>query len=117
MEYEEQEFLEKYGSPESVTIYYVPDHGELTLEQINQQFGGVHKLPKSSYTIQKPVLEEKNAIDHHGHFVVKHDLFNHNKYIFGTDDFDREIPTIEGETTDGISVFSQLHRFLEKIFI
>ena len=60
-------------------------------------------MPKGSYPIQKPVLEEKNALDHHGHFMVDHDLFNHNKFIFGEDEYGNEIPIVEGETSDGIA--------------
>ena len=80
--YDEADFLKKYESIDRATIYKVPGHGEMSLEQIKAAFGDDEKsistALKNAVNLKKPIQQTVLLRDTHGHFVVQHDLFNHD---------------------------------------
>lgn len=80
--YDESAFLEKYGSLDRATIYKLPIQGEMNLEEIKAKFGGeeinLAIALKDAINLKKPVQQNVLLRDTHGHFVVQHDLFNHD---------------------------------------
>jgi type I restriction enzyme M protein len=80
--YDEKDFLEKYGSIDRAAIYRLPLYGDLSLEQIKTQFGSDVKslsiVLKDAINLKMPIPQKILLRDTHGHFVVQHDLFNHD---------------------------------------
>lgn len=80
--YDEVDFLAKYESIDQATIYKLPGHGEMSLAQIKATFGddeqSLAAVLKDAVNLKKPVQKTELLRDTHGHFVVQHDLFNHD---------------------------------------
>lgn len=73
--YKKQDFIEKYKSVDEATIYFERE----TRQQITAaQYKTLSEDAKKHYD-RKIWIEEftENALDSHGHLVVKHDLYNH----------------------------------------
>lgn len=93
-DYSEDDFKAKYESIEAAGLYQVfyPDgkHAVLTLRQINSEYGSLAKLQArkgvSTQRVREATPFRKLLRDTHGHWVVQHDMFNH-----------------EGLTQDGIA--------------
>lgn len=80
--YDETDFIAKYKSLDRATIYELPVYGEMNLEQIKAQFGSDEEslaaALKDAINLKQPVPQKVLLRDTHGHFVVQHDLFNHD---------------------------------------
>lgn len=80
--YDEADFMAKYESLDRATIYNLPGHGEMNLEQIKAEFGSDEKslaiALKDAINLKNPTPQTMLLRDTHGHFVVQHDLFNHD---------------------------------------
>ena len=105
--YHKADFLEKYGSIDRETLYEVHLHEgsiyEWTLETIKQTHGSLKALEdsplvKTVLNLQEPTEYVENLRDNHGHWIVQHDLFNHDK------EYDQAGNVIkDGLTQDGIA--------------
>lgn len=80
--YDETDFIAKYESLDRATIYELPIYGEMNLEQIKAQFVSdevsLAVALKDAINLKQPVPQKVLLRDTHGHFVVQHDLFNHD---------------------------------------
>jgi type I restriction enzyme M protein len=79
--YREQDFLDKYGSFEDATLYEVEsDDGEkktMTVRELradHETYDDVRHLRE----VRIPLRSQRLLEDEHGHFVVDHDLYNHD---------------------------------------
>lgn len=78
--YEKEAFLQKYGSIKKATIYQFKVDGkvaQMNLEEIEVHFGGLDKI-KNAVNLVKPIESNVLVRDTHGHWIVQHDLFNHD---------------------------------------
>ena len=105
--YDKAAFLEKYESIEKATLYEVTlkdgTKHNWTLEFIKQHHDSVQDLEKSPnvasvLNLVEPVERVETLRDSHGHWVVQHDLFNHDK-----EQDKNGVVTQEGLTKDGIA--------------
>jgi type I restriction enzyme M protein len=78
--YDADQFREKYGSDDDASFYQVKDHGEMSLTEIVSRFGVDRKVEmlKGATHLQGPTRSVEYLKDSHGHYVVQHDLFNHD---------------------------------------
>ncbi len=80
IKYDRDDFLAKYGSIKAATIYQFKRDGKLvrmSLEQIEEQFGGLDKVDNPLNMVM-PIESKELVRDTHGHWIVQHDLFNHD---------------------------------------
>lgn len=80
VKYDREDFLTKYGSIKAATIYQFKQGGKLVqmnLEQIEEQLGGLDKV-ESPLNMVMPIESKELIRDSHGHWIVQHDLFNHD---------------------------------------
>lgn len=80
VKYDREDFLKKYGSLKAATIYEFQEGGKrvrMSLERIEELYGDLKNVDKSLNMVMP--LESKALVhDTHGHWVVQHDLFNHD---------------------------------------
>ncbi len=80
VKYDREDFLKKYGSLKAATIYEFQEGGKrvrMSLERIEELYGGLANVDKPLNMVMP--LESKTLVhDTHGHWVVQHDLFNHD---------------------------------------
>lgn len=80
-EYREADFLEKYGSYEEATFVALEDEAgsetTMTVREFRAEYGSDADIPEAK-EIRIPIKIERLLEDQHGHFVVDHDLFNHD---------------------------------------
>jgi type I restriction enzyme M protein len=84
-EFSAQEFIARFHSVEKACIYHVTgtdgSHSVLNLTAIIEKYGSLEALKKNKgFSIQR--LREAQPLDRlvrddHGHYIVQHDLFNH----------------------------------------
>jgi len=80
VKYDREDFLTKYGSIKAATIYQFKQGGKLVrmnLEQIEEQYGGLDQV-ESPLNMVMPIESKELIRDSHGHWIVQHDLFNHD---------------------------------------
>ncbi|MCX5831147.1 MAG: N-6 DNA methylase [Deltaproteobacteria bacterium] len=78
--YDRPDFLKKYGTVKRATIYRIKEGGQnatMNLEGIENDFGGLDKVEKSLNMVM-PIETKERVRDAHGHWIVQHDLFNHD---------------------------------------
>lgn len=79
-EYKEADFLEKYESYEAASQVEFEDESGgtaiLTVKEFEATYGSRDDIPEKR-EVRIPIRMEKLLEDEHGHFVVDHDLFNH----------------------------------------
>lgn len=80
IKYDREDFLTKYGSIKAAIIYQFRQNGKLVrmnLEQIEERFGGLDML-ENPVNMVMPIESKELIRDFHGHWIVQHDLFNHD---------------------------------------
>jgi len=93
-DFDENAFLAEYSSLKDATLYEVIFHDgnrrAMSLTEIEAEYGSLDELEKlhsqKVVNLRKPFVEVRPIRDPHGHWFVRHDLFNH-----------------EGMTEDGIA--------------
>ena len=97
-------FVDKYDDTKKAIWYeYTEEDGrkEMSLFDIEKLHGEdwEEKLKNKDLKLIRDVsIEERKKMDTHGHFIVKHDLFNHGRFVL-----DDGTVINEGETQDGIT--------------
>lgn len=80
-EYKESDFLEKYGSFEEASRVEFEDgdgnNTVMTVREFEATYGSGDNIPEK-HEIRIPIKVQRLLEDEHGHFVVDHDLFNHD---------------------------------------
>ncbi|WGZ90134.1 MAG: N-6 DNA methylase [Candidatus Thiocaldithrix dubininis] len=86
--YSRPAFFEKYGSLDRATVYQSLEFGTMNLEQLKSQYDSkqLALMLQNAINLTTPIERKELLRDDHGHWVVEHDLFNH-----------------EGLTQDGIA--------------
>lgn len=78
--YDRNDFLDKYDTLKRATIYRIKEGGQaatMNLEDIEDEFGGLDQVEKSVNLVM-PIESKERLRDTHGHWIVQHDLFNHD---------------------------------------
>ncbi|MEI7637684.1 MAG: N-6 DNA methylase [Syntrophus sp. (in: bacteria)] len=77
---ERDDFLKKYGTLKKATIYRIKESAQtatMNLEEIEDEFGGLDKVEKPLNLVM-PIESKERVRDAHGHWIVQHDLYNHD---------------------------------------
>lgn len=95
IDYPEEDFIAKYGSINAASIYIPYAMYKLYAEQLKEnddnflmnidgkingfEYEKLDDKAKNNYVkIKFPIQEKRPLLDHHGHLIVEHDLFNHD---------------------------------------
>jgi len=79
VKYDHDDFLKRYGSIKAATVYQFRVNGKkkrMSLEEIEEQYGGLANVEKPMNMVM-PIESKELVRDTHGHWIVQHDLFNH----------------------------------------
>ncbi len=80
IKYDRDDFLKKYGTIKRATIYMIKESGQtatMSLEDNEDRFESLDKVEKSANMVM-PIETKERLRDDHGHWIVQHDLFNHD---------------------------------------